>query len=440
MQIKKFYMIGFGLVATALLEVFNLENAYRDVDFIVIEPEPIKYDLFNDRKCKHIREYLTQENIDELLKDANNNTLIIDLTVETDSIMIIKKSKEVGAFYVNTSIENWEDFDDSNRDLDDYNKFKKSTLYFRQKQVEKLLKDTKKTRIVNFGMNPGGISEIAKFTIREYAKYRNMKLVDGDYAKLVFDLNLYKILICEYDNTKTNIKHRDDTFYNNWSPLGLTSEGLDNVMISVSKKQEQEMIDNGEKLIKPDKGNTRIRFLPTRAIDLTDIGICYDNREELIEFNGYLIPHAEIVSLSNFLMYKGDSPTCYYIYKPCEDACESVEKLKKNDYKPLDNFYCIEQKDIINNCFDSIGVLLVAENGDHFWGGTILDMDYVKKLGIAYSTPTTIQVAGWLFSCIRYMIKYQNIGLNEAETMKSRELMKNAEKYMGKILYKLYTV
>ena len=435
MEIETIYIIGFGLVATALLEIFNLEKVYYKCKFIIIEPEPIKLDLFNNREYKHIREYITEENKDELLKDCNNKSLIIDLTVETDSIMIIKKSKECNSFYINTSVENWEEFDDSNRNMDNYQKFKKNTIYYRQKQINKLLKDTNKTRIINFGMNPGGISEIAKITIKKYAKTKNKKLINGDYAKLVDDLQIKKILICEYDNTQTNIKQRKDTFYNDWSPLGLTSEAIDNIMISLNKDDENNLIEEGYNLIKPEEDNTRIRFLPKKAIDLTDIGYCFDNNENLIEFEGYLIPHSEIISLSNFLYYKKDSPTIFYIYRPCDDALISIDKVKENNYKPLQNFYCIEQKDIINNCFDSIGVLLITDN-DMFWGGTILDLEYVKNLGVVYSTPTSLQVAGWIFSCIRYIFKNQKIGLNEAETLKSAELMKYAKKYMGKLVYK----
>jgi homospermidine synthase len=435
-------MVGFGIVATALLEVFNLEDIYKDVDFLVIEPEPIKYDLFDGRRYKHIREYLTQDNINKLLKDADKNTLIIDLTVDMDSIMIIKYAKKCGSMYINTSVENWEDFNTTNKKMDTYDDIKNNTLYHRQLLIDKLLDKSKITRVVNFGMNPGGVSEIAKYTIREYAKLKNKKLVNGDYAKLCSELGVLKLLIVEYDNTKTNLDIKKNIFYNDWSPLGLQAEGIDAVMISVSIDDEKRMEEDGIKLIKPNEGrkDTRIRFIPSMAVDMFDESITYDPNGNIIEYKGYLIPHAEIVSLSNFLNYKGNSPTIYYCYRPCDDALESIENLRKNNYKPLEHFYCIEKKDIINECFDSIGVLLVCENGDHFWGGTVLTLDDVNKLGFIYSSPTAVQVAGWIFASIKYMIKYPNIGLNEAETMKSRELMKNAEKYMGRIFYKLYKV
>ena len=435
-------MIGFGIVATALLEVFNLEDEYKYIDFLVIEPEPIKYELFKGRKYKHIREYLDEKNINKLLKGADNETLIIDLTVDTDSIMIIKYAKKCGSMYINTSVENWEDFNSNNRNIETYNEIKKNTLFHRQLIIDRLLSTSKTTRVVNFGMNPGGVSEIAKYTLREYAKLKNKKLIQGDYAKLCNELGILKLLIVEYDNTKTNLEIKKNVFYNDWSPLGLQAEGLDSVMISVSKDDEKRMEDDGVKLIKPNEGmkNTRIRFIPSIAIDMYDNAITYNPNGEIIDYKGYLIPHAEIISLSNFLNYQGDSPTIYYCYRPCDDAMESIENVRRNNNKPLEHFYCIEKKDIINECFDSIGVLLVCENGDHFWGGTVLTLDDVNKLGFIFSSPTAVQVAGWIFASIKYMIKHPKIGLNEAETMKSRELMKNAEKYMGRIFYKLYTV
>jgi homospermidine synthase len=356
--------------------------------------------------------------------------------------MIIKYAKKCGSMYINTSVENWGDFNNGDKKMDTYEDIKNNTLYHRQLIIDKLLGASKITRVVNFGMNPGGCSEIAKYTIREYAKLKNKKLVEGNYAKLCSELGVLKLLIVEYDNTETNLEIKKNVFYNDWSPLGLQAEGTDSVMMSVSIEDEKRMEADGIKLIKPNEGrkDTRIRFVPSMAINMYDKSITYDPSGEIVDYKGYLIPHAEIISLSNFLHYKGDSPTIYYCYKPCDDALESIENLRKNNYKPLEHFYCIEKKDIINNCFDSIGILLVCENGDHFWGGTVLTLDDVNKLGFVYSSPTAVQVAGWMNAGIKYMIRHPNIGLNEAETMKSRELMKNAEKYMGRIFYKLYTV
>jgi len=439
-------MIGFGLVATALLEIFNLEKAFKKIDFIVIEPENIKIDLFNGRKYNHIKEYLTEDNIDELLDGLDNESLVIDLTVETDSIMIIKKCKESGALYINTSVENWEDFDEANRKIDTYEDIRKNTLYYRQLEIEKLLKNTRKTRIINFGMNPGGISEIAKYTIREFANRKNKKLIGGDYARLCNDLDIKKLIITEYDDTQTNIRNRfsneelKNMFINDWSPLGLTSEGLDNVMMSLNKEDESKLLEDGYKLIKPTDGtkNSRIFFLPKRGIDTTDSSVIYGCDGEPSTFEGYLIPHAEIISMSNFLNYNNDSPTIYYVYRPCDDALESIEKVRENNYKPLKNYYSIEKKDVINNCCDSIGVLLVCSDGTHFYGGVSLTMDDINKLGIEYSTPTTIQVGGWIFATIKYILSNPNIGLNEAETLKSRELMKIAKKYTGELIFRSY--
>ena len=326
--------------------------------------------------------------------------------------------------------------------MDNYEDIKNNTLLHRQLLIEKMLKGNKKTRIINFGMNPGFVSELAKYTIRKYAELKGYKLVDGDYAKLCADMGLMKLIVAEYDNTKTNLEIDKNVFYNDWSPLGLTAEGLDSVMMSISKEEEERMLEAGFKIIKPDEGkkNSRVRFLPSVAIDMMDDCITYDHNENLINYKGYLIPHAEIISLSDFLNYKGDAPTIFYCYRPCDDALESIENVRKNGYKPLESYYPIEKKDIVNDCFDSIGALCVFKNGDHFWGGSVITMDDVNKLGFKYATPTSTQVAGGLYSAIIYILNHQNISLNEAETMKSRELMKTAKKYMGKIFYKLYKV
>ena len=437
MDINEFYFIGFGLVATALLEVFNLEKAFYNKKITIIEPEDIKVDLLDGRKYLHIKEYLTKENHKNLLKNITNHTLIIDLSVELDSVMVIKYSKEKGAMYINTSVENWEEFHSDKALSKNYDDFKNNTLYHRELEVDELLKNSKVTRVVNFGMNPGGISEFTKLGLKEYGKSKGKKLIKGNYARLGYELGLKKILIVEYDSQQTDLTPKKDVFYNTWSPLGAQSEFSDYVMISLNNEDLERLKDV---IIKPTEGdeNTHIRFLPNRGMDTYDTGTTLDlDGEPFYYEGGMLIPHAEIFSMSRFFQYKDDAPTILYIYRPSDICLKSTENFRKNNYQPLNNYYGLESKDITNDGFDSIGALLVFENGDNFWSGTVQSQNQVLELGFKYAQATTVQVAGWIYATIKYMFKHPKDGFNEPETLKSNELFKTARKYMGKIFMKL---
>jgi homospermidine synthase len=437
MTIDNFVFIGCGMVATALLEVFNMEKAFYDKTFLIIEPEEIKIDLLEGREYEHIKEYVTEENHKSLLKHISDKTLIIDLSVELDSLMIIKYAKKKGALYINTSVENWESFTENNGLSNNYEDFKNNTLYHRELEVDNLLKHTQKTRLVNMGMNPGGINEYAKLGLKEYAKTRGKRLLKGNYAKLGHDLGLKKIVIAEYDSQETDIQPKPDTFYNTWSPLGAQSEFADYVMVSLNNDDLEKLEDI---IIKPTDGdaNTHIRFIAERGMDIIDSSVCLDIDGKPFKYDdGMLIPHAEIISMSNFFSFNGDAPTIFYCYRPSNITIHSTNKLRDNNYIPLEFYYGLENKDIVNNGFDSIGALMCFENGDRFWAGTVQYQDEIVKMGFKYAQATTVQVAGWIYAAIEYMLKYPNIGHHEPETLHSKELFKIAKKYQGKSYFKL---
>jgi len=431
------YFIGFGAVAHALLETFNLEKSFLKIPLIIIEPKDIKHiDLLDNRNYKHIKKGITKDNFKDLLKNINNKTLIIDLSVEVDSVMLIKYAKEKNSFYINTSVENWHDFHNDDKFKTNYDDFKDNTLYKRELEVDNILNKTKKTRIVNMGFNPGMINVYAKLGLKKYAKNKGFKLKKGNYAKLAYELGLTDIFIVEYDSQKTNIKPKKNIFYNSWSSVGMESEVADHVMLSLNNDDLKEY---KKEIIKPTDGlkDTHIRFLPIRGMDITTKSITLDNKGKSFEYEGFLIPHAEIFSMSRFLQYKGNAPSIMYIYRPSDIAIKSLDNFRNNNYLPLSDYYVLESKDIKKNGYDSIGALLQFSNGEKFWAGSVLTIEQTKKMGYKISGPTTVQVAGCLYSTIDFIYNNPNYGFNEAETLPSDIIFKNAKKFMGKSYFKL---
>ena len=72
-MINQFYFIGFGAVASSLVEIMNLEKVFFDIPFVIIEPNDILHpELFENRFAEHIQVALTKDNYKELLKDKKN--------------------------------------------------------------------------------------------------------------------------------------------------------------------------------------------------------------------------------------------------------------------------------------------------------------------------------------------------------------------------------
>lgn len=150
----KIYFIGFGSVAHAVIEVWNLENLYKDIPITIIEPLNIDMWVHKGRKIKHIKQVIKESNVNKLLREIDSETLVIDLSVDVDCLMIIKKCSARDSYYINTSLENWTNKEEGKPIPKDYNKFKKDTLYYRQEELDKIKDNMKANILSNFGQNP----------------------------------------------------------------------------------------------------------------------------------------------------------------------------------------------------------------------------------------------------------------------------------------------
>jgi len=436
---NKFVWVGFGSIATTLMELFNLEGEYHHIPNIIIEPKTIAHpELFDKREVVHIQTELTRANHKRLLKDIDDKTLIIDLSVNVDSIMLLEWAKKKGSYYINTSIENYEAAPKKHEEPLTYDDIKANTLYHRELLAEKVMKGTAKSRFLNCGFNPGACQAFFKRGIREYAKLKGVKMIKGDYARLSHELGLKEVFIAEYDSQKTSLKPTKKKFLNTWSCTGYELEASDEVMLSLNNEDIAELEEKGVHLIKPDEGKAHnIRFLADRGMNVKRKCMTLDHDGNPFEYDGMLIPHAEICSLSEFLQYNGDAPSIMYVYRPSDVSIKSLDYLRKNNYKVLPEYHVLELDEIHAGGWDSIGALMTFENGEKVWCGSVLSVEDVKKLGFKIGAPTGVQVASWLDGCIKYMNKYPKEGLNEAETLHHKEIFKTADKYMGNIFFKV---
>jgi len=252
--INKFVFIGFGSIATTLMELFNIEGEYYDIPNIIIEPKFIAHpELFDGRDVKHIQTELTRDNHKRLLRDIDDKTLIIDLSDGVDSLMLLDFVKKKGSFYINASVENY--YSDENHTYPNdlkYEDIKNDTLFHRQLEVDKLMKGTRKSRFVSAGINPGGIQQFLKMALREYSKIKGVKMIKGNYAKLQHDLGLKEVKLSEYDSQKTKLKPTPTYGLNSWGVQSLCLEASDEVVMGLNNETSEDMEKHGIKLIKPE--------------------------------------------------------------------------------------------------------------------------------------------------------------------------------------------
>ncbi len=440
-KVNHIYFIGGGAVFYALSEIFKKEILYYHCLFTIIEPLDIK-DLdyvMKGRNYRHIKTSMTRENYKELLRGIDKRTFVINVSVCVDSIDILEFTGIKGSWYIDTSIEQYQNhIRVPVNTITEYSEFESNNLFHQQLIAEKIMERTKKTRLTSGGANPGLISQYTKKALNIYGKSKGKTLVDGDYAKLANELGLLSCLVVEYDSQKLRVKATRDCFVNTWSAkVGMPEEASDLIMLNLSnediKKYEKQKIN----LIKPTEGesNTHIRFIPEYGMNGMFDSVTVDYNGEPFDYSGYLLPHAEIITLGEFLEYKGNSPTIFYCYRPCDEAIKSLEFMRQNDYNLPKNGIVVRNNDVISG-WDSLGALLTFKNGDQFFGGTVCGKEDMDRLGFK-SNATVVQVGAFMNSAIQWILTHNNKGLVRSEDINNKEIFEKADKYLGNQYFKL---
>ena len=442
------YFIGMGSIARSLIEIWQIENTNLDKTVIIIEPLKVPSWIFKkfDKKPKHIKKSITEKNHKSLLKNLNENCLVIDLSVEVDCLMIVKKCKQVKASYINTSLENWENQDNKDSHFTPettYEDIKDDSLYYREMILDDLVKNADGTMIFDLGFNPGFVSIMSLTLLDMLCETHNVKYDKNNkyfYADLCKVLEVESIQIVELDTqVMKKIKPDKSTFFNTWSSLGAEAEFTDNTMLGMGTIDPELKDDKfmGYNLIIPNDGVKNVAFLPVRGMDVQKESFTLDLEGDKIDYTGYLIPHGEANTLSNYLQTKkGDyRPSVYYVYSPSDICIESTNFLRDNEYQHLKYWNVVELKDVKKG-YDSIGVLFKLKNGKRYILCSVVDTTYVKSLGFKHCNATGLQVAGSLSVGVEYIMKHKNDGFLEPEDLPHKWMYEKAKKFMGKLTFK----
>jgi len=467
MKVNKLVFIGFGAVGYAVFEIMNKEKIFTECEVFIIEPRDItkphipdtlgnkdkakaraRGDVTDDWKgkipVKFLQKEITKENYKSILGGdvckCDDKTMILNLSVDVDSIMLMKYAKDNKCLYIDTSLENYPPTKEANLEHKlgtTYEQIKPESLYWRGIEAEKILKGAKTSIITAFGFNPGGVNQYAKKGLKEYARLKRPELVSpsvwkGDYKKLAKELELLECQIVELDTQlMKHIYPTDECFVNTWSCMGFELEASDNVMLSLNDEDLREYSSLG--LIRPDEKKSHIRFLPERGMNVFRDSKTLDYEGKVVPLKGRLIPHQEIASLSKFF---GDNVSIMYVYDSSKASQESLKYFKDNDYRMLKDDYVVWRDDVKPKGHDSIGALLHFKNGDEFWAGSVCSVEDCKRLGLL-SGPTMSQVAGWFVGTMLYISEDPYLGFNYPETLPHKRIFKFASKYMGREYFKL---
>ncbi|MBS1738890.1 MAG: saccharopine dehydrogenase NADP-binding domain-containing protein [Bacteroidetes bacterium] len=435
MKINKLVFIGCGSSGQGLLELWQtIENDLKNYKIIIIEPHEIPVEITEKYKdLIHLRARLTKENINLFFKEnIDDKTFIINVSVDVDSLLLMKKAKEYKAMYIDSSIEDYEE------DLKKDKPIEHKTLYYRGIQTEKHLKKIRsrnaKSILHSHAMNPGLISCFVLYWIDWYVnKYGDSKmkkhLTKREFGILSKQIGIDTIHISEIDTQETSKSYDSKIFYSTWSANGFQEEARDHVQI-VGEENEYKKINGFQKSkIKP-----HTYYSTERGMDIEHDSYIFNDKLDVIKYQGMMIPHYEPFSLSEYLSYGEYCPNIYYVYKPCSIAEKSLDKLRKNNYELMSG-YVLRGYDITLG-YDAVGATIILKDKRLFWCGSILDINQTRKLGLKFTGPTCLQVVISMTRAIEYLLKHQNEGLITTESLNYKYMIDSCKSFLGQFVCK----
>ncbi len=459
---SKLILFGSGGVGCALLEMIWLTKIIQVESVLIFDPrdlsgEPIVRQLIQTGVVKHIQIEVIKSNLIKLLGDnVKRKDIIVDVSYNIYFKPLIQWCLDHDVMYINTSMERWPVKNEHVLEKNIYNR----TLYHFHDVLRRMKGKYSPTIVVHHGMNPGLISHFTKRGIKNVAdqvlntandrKIINIKLkilkkayVTDDFPMMAYLLKLETIHCSEKDTQISTVKRKPNEFMNTWGAYSFYGEGIDPVQLGYGNHEKKIMGS-----IHPPKNLEQNQiFLPVRGLDLQlesyvpiDDGV----------IRGMVIPHSEndTINRSLTLYSKGKlihRISNYYVYSPCKDAWDSIEDVKKNDYKMLNIQHSLRGTEIKSGC-DAVGALLIFKHhpvdyllyGNEgktasYWAGTILSIEQTRNLGIEYAGPTTIQVAISIISALEWMKKHPKMGICFPEQLPYEYVLERCNDWLGTV-------
>lgn len=456
---------GFGAVGKSFYEKISKEIDFNENKYFVITMDKFEFEAFvnlGGMVENFIVQEITKDNFIEVFgKYLAEGDLLIDFADTVGTKDILKWCAENNIMYLNTGEADWPE--------NWYSIFNENILKNEIREIHNKNDKTNKYPIVlQHGNNPGLVSHFVKAGIEYIAKtqYKKDKLLkqlikENQFNKAAQRLNIKQIHVNDIDLQEVKKETEDKSLYSTWCIDSFFFEMLSEATINFGTHEKIDLKEEECKLLDFENGFLELKEL---AVD-TKCRTYYPEGE----FEGYLVPHEEIITIAKGLEVKENNKTIYrpsvmFLYSPCEAARNYIENSKVNSYlnpdpnKPQDcenvdgtsiirGFVYPEKSEIvyqekIKSGTEYVGVLLIGDNFNPVWVGNRIEMSYLykKKKDSYWQTPTITPVAMSALAATCWMIKNKDRGgIYFPDDIKEyKEIIKTAEKYISKTIYKTF--
>lgn len=428
-------MIGFGSIGRGTLPLIERHFKFDPKRFTVIDPEDKDRGLVDERGYRFIKDKVTKDNMDALLRplltEGEGRPFIVNLSVEVSSTAVMELAHDIGALYIDTVAEPWPGFyTDTSLSVS-----QRSNYALREGvlDLKRALKGKGPTAVSCCGANPGMVSWFVKQALLNIAADCGVDAGDPrgreDWARLAMTLGVKGIHIAERDTQRAAKPKPMGTFVNTWSVEGFVSEGLQPAELGWGT-HEKALPPEGRRhdfgpdcaiyLMRPGAG-TRVRsWTPTPQAQ-----------------HGFLVTHNESISIADYLTVReGDKvvyrPTCHYAYRPADDAVLSLDEMAGCQWRQQPESHILDETEIVDGV-DELGVLLYGHAKNAYWYGSQLSIEETRRIA-PYQNATGLQVTSAVLAGMVWALENPDRGVVEADEMDFRRCLEVQLPYLGPVI------
>jgi homospermidine synthase len=427
---NKLCILGFGSVGQSVLPLIfrHIELDPSQVTIISKQISSRGLAIANEYGATCIEEAATPANyVSILAKHLKSGDFLLNLSVDVSSVALIKYCQDNGIIYLDTCVEPW-----TGGYIDPTLHAARRSNYAMRNEALALRKPGKHaTAVLTHGANPGMVSHLVKQALLNLAADNNLQVPEPmtreEWAKLAQTLNIKVIHIAERDTQVAKVTKRPGEFVNTWSIDGFVSEGCQPAELGWGT-HELELPEGGSQHTTGCKSAIYINRpgASTRVRTWTPIAG---------PFHGFLITHAEAISIPAYLSVKeGDKvtyrPTVHYAYHPCNDAVLSVHELAGREWTQQPDQRLLFE-DIVDG-MDELGVLLMGNEKGAYWYGSQLSIHEARDL-IPHNNATSLQISSSVLAGVLWAMKNPEAGIVEPEEMDYRFILDVVTPYLGKL-------
>ncbi|GAB1364851.1 homospermidine synthase [Rhodobacter sp.] len=421
-------MIGFGSIGRGVLPLIERHIGFDRSRFTVIEPSADFAHILRDHGIRHLQTALTPDTFAEVLRGLfpEGKGMIVNLSVDVDSIELMKLAQEIGVLYIDTVVEPWPGFyfGSSLPNAD-------RTNYPLREKVRALGQSYRggPTAVSCCGANPGMVSWLLKEALLRLAADTGVAADPQsreDWAALMQALDVKGIHIAERDTQVSARAKPQGTFVNTWSVDGLLSEGCQPAELGWGT-HEKRLPPEGHAF---DHGPGYAIWIDRPGADTRVRSWCPDGPQF-----GLVITHNEALSIPDYYTVWQDGratyrPTCHYAYHPCNDAILSLYEV--NGAGRLPESTHILTADEITGGGDDLGVLLYGHARGAMWYGSRLTCAEARRLA-PYQNATGMQVTSAVLAAMVWAIENPKAGFVEADEMDHARCLQVQRPYLGAV-------